>query len=93
MMLLDNNWKISSVQEAVKFYDIDALRQFLKYFPIKGRILEGGWIRTVCNILHGPGYEIDVDFAQKTIRAIKDYNRDVPVTVGDIKLLIIPWLF
>ena len=39
----------------------------------------------------GLGYEIEgVDFAQKTIRAIKDYNRDVPVTVGDIKLLIIP---
>lgn len=89
----DNNWKISSVQEAVKFCDIDALRQFfIKYFPIKGRILEGGCGLGQYVIYYtGLGYEIEgVDFAQKTIRAIKDYNRDVPVTVGDIKALNYP---
>ena len=86
----DSNWKSQQIEEAVRYCDVDYLKPyFLKYFPLEGKILEGG-----CGLGHYViyykklGYDIiGVDFAEATVRKTKESFKDATIQKGDVRSL------
>ncbi len=85
----DGQWKRESVEQRLKsgktHHFIKALTQ--KYVPPDGTILEGGCgTGEVVSCLRQWGYDASgVDFAEKTIRAVKEIDLTLPLFVEDVR--------
>lgn len=85
----DGQWERESVQKRLKsgktHHFIKTLTQ--KYVPAGGKILEGGCgTGEVVSCLRRWGYDASgVDFAEKTIRAVKEIDPTLPLFVEDVR--------
>lgn len=89
----DSHWEDVNIEVAVKNLSGSFLARVMeKYLPKKGKILEGGcgvgqWVL----YLKGKGYDIvGVDFAEDTIKRVKQRFPDLPIKNGDILDLPFP---
>lgn len=83
----DRTWDHTSIQEALRWATICHLRPiFDRYFPRRGKILEGGCGAGQFVIyFRSLGYDIEgVDFSPLAISRIKAYDPTLPVRVGDV---------
>lgn len=83
----------ASIQEAVRWAEISHLRPvFDRYFPKKGKILEGGCgIGQFVIYYRRRGYDIEgVDFSSATVERLRQSHPGLPVRVGDVTALPYP---
>ncbi|MDW8305257.1 MAG: class I SAM-dependent methyltransferase [Acidobacteriota bacterium] len=86
----EDNWGQSDFEQAVKFCVIDPLRPLFEKYLFPGAIMfEGG-----CGLGNYVAYYtargwrvIGLDFAQKTLKRLREYQPNLPVCVGDVSKL------
>jgi SAM-dependent methyltransferase len=86
----DNLWSKASIEDELWHVEFNCLKLiFDKYFPKKGKILEGGCgLGQFLIYYRKKGYDIEgVDWAVDTVKRIKEYDNTIPVRVGNVESL------
>jgi len=85
----DRVWSDSKISDKLlQIEDDELLPLFIKYLPLKGKILEAGcglgqWVI----YLRDREYDITgIDFAEQTVRTTKKYNNALPIEFGDVRM-------
>jgi len=89
----DGNWNSTSIERALEFVEISPLKPiFDVYFPREGKILEGGCgLGQYVIYYKRKGYDIEgVEFAQETLKRVKQFSKEVLIKKGDVLNLSYP---
>jgi len=89
----DRTWDGASIQEALRWATVCNMRPvFERYFPRRGKILEGGCgLGQFVIYFRSLGYDIEgVDFSPLAVSRLKAYDPALPVRIGDVANLSYP---
>lgn len=89
----DRNLSTSDIEDALNFCEISPLREvFDKYLPKQGRILDGGCgLGQYVIYYRRKGYDVyGIDFAAQTIKRTLEYDKSIPLIIGDVARLPYP---